>query len=742
MDSSPHNQNFADPDPIDIAYYLAFLRTIWFKYYQYILAVNVLGVMAISLYVQSLSPSYSASVTLHIAPKDNTVFNLEQMYWGNTDSGFKETQVGILKSNKLLRTVITELELHKEESLSASSVTVGFLGYLINKISTEEDAPLTSVENQIELTVEELNQLITVIEPDPNSYSNLVDVVVTMSRPDLAANTANQLAESYINSVFMNEMETALKNQNFLSGRLTILREQLQQAEQRLRDFMESEDIVAGTSGRDEVDTELETVTRRYFTARQERTILENLIQQVEDIQAGGTDIRNVRAIARDPIVSSIRSEIITLEQRKSELSKRYGRRHARMIAVNSELESANRTLRVQIGDVLGGIRSDLIVAKRIEKVAEEALSTVRNKKQTLGRKSFTINDLQQDIDVKRDVYTIFLEKLNRDDASGPVRNTNLWIADPATVPRVGEKISWWVALVATLLFCTILAFAIGALLISIDNTLETEEEVLDKTGAQLLGLLPIIKGKFKDGINVPFYEYQENLHSRFSEAIRSIRTSLALINVNQEMRKILVTSSEINEGKSSVALTLSASASQTMKVLLIDADLRRPSLEKIVSDGTHKMLGLSDVISGEVKLKDCIFHHEASHIDILTAGSRTLRPLELLGSTQFTVLLNEVSDLYDRIVIDSPPATAVSDAYLLGSVVDTVIFVIKAGSTHVSKIRSVLNRFKQLNISVAGVILNQVDFDSSHYPHYKNYYAYEGYGASDEPVKLHDASK
>jgi uncharacterized protein involved in exopolysaccharide biosynthesis len=474
MDNLPTNQNFANEDPIDITYYLGFIRTIWLKYHKYILVVNVLGISIISLYVQSLAPSYSASVTLHIAPKDNTVFNLEQIYWGDTDSGFKETQIGILKSNKLLRTVVSELELHKEEALSASSLTTGFAGYFRNVFLTEQAKTAASTASSIEDTVQELKRLVTVIEPDPNSYSNLIDVMVTMSRPDLAANTANQLAESYINSVFMNEMDTALKNQNFLTGRLTVLKESLQQAEQRLRDFMESEDIVSGSSGRNEVDSELDTVRNRYFTARQERIRLENLIQQVADIQAGGTDIRNVRAIAQDPIVSNIRSKIISLDQRKSELSRRYGKRHARMIAIESELDTANRTLRVQIGDVLGGIRSDLTVAKRTEKTSEESLSDTRKKKQTLGRKSFTLNDLQQDIDVKREVYTVFLEKLNQDDASGPVRNTNLWIADPATLPRVGEKIAWSIALITTVFLCTLLCFAIGALLILIDNTLET----------------------------------------------------------------------------------------------------------------------------------------------------------------------------------------------------------------------------------------------------------------------------
>jgi polysaccharide biosynthesis transport protein len=734
-----NDKPYYDEEPIDIRYYLVLLRTIWFKYYPYILVLNVIGILIASLYVQSLAPSYSATVTLHVAPKDNTVFNLEKLYWGDSDSSFKDTQIGILQSNKLLRTVVEKLELFKVPVLSASSRRVGFLGYLQQRISPVVAESDVDDATRIEWAADELSTLISIQEPDESGFSNLLDITVTMAEPVLAANTANTWAESYINSVFMNEMETALKNQAFLTKRLSVLRHQLQEVEQKLRDFMESEDIVQRGSGRDEIDSELDTVTASYFKARQERARLENLMNQVEAVQKGGTDPRNVPAIASHPVVSRISSQIFDLEGKKSELSKRYGRRHNKMKAVESELATAKRALKNQIANVRVGILSDLKVAQRTEKTAEAVLEEVRDKKQSLGRKDFKLNELQQDIDVKREVYTVFLEKLNQDDAAGPVRNTNLWIADPATIPRRGVKLSWGMAIIATIFGCTVLSFGIGAILVSINNTLETEQDVVDKAGAQLLGILPIIKTEGEAGEYVPFREYLENLHSRFSEAIRSVRTSMTLLNVNKDINKILVTSCHQHEGKTSVALTLSASLGQTAKVLLIDADLRRPSVENAVNKGNHKLLGLADAISGAVSPDDCIMHFEPANIDVLPAGSRSLKPLELLGSSQFTTLLNDLSDRYDFIIIDSPPCSAVSDSYLLGSLTDTVIFVVKSGTASVTNIRSVLNRFRDLEVPVAGILLNQVDFESRHHPYYQGYYEYDGYGASDKPVKLND---
>ena len=734
------NTSSSSEEVLDIRYYVTYLITVWLKYYKLIALTNLIGVIAVVAYVQSLVPNYTATVTLHIAPKDNTVFNLEQLYWGDNDSGFRETQIGILQSNKLLRSVVEQLDLHEVPALSAGAIRVGPIGFFSNFFGRSSGHGEEDIDWRIESAADELSGLITITEADEYDSSNLLYVSVSMAQPQLAADTANTLGESYINSVFLNEIETAIKNQSFLTERLAVLRRELQSSEQALRDYMEEQDIVSTGSDRDEVDGELNAVSARYFEARQERVRLENLLHQVKNLQRGGLELGNVSAVASDPTVARMNSEIIDLDRRRVELSRRYGSRHQKMIAVESELETAKNSLKKQIANVLKGIESDLAVARRTEQGNNTALEEVRDKKQSRGRKDFELTQLQQDIDVKRDVYTAFLEKLNQNSAAGPVRNTNLWVADPATVPRQGSKLSLVTAIIAAMLVCSGLSFGLGTLLVYTDNSLETEADVLDKTGAQLLGMLPLVDGDTDDNTNTLFTEYQQNLHSRFSEAIRSVRTSLTLLKVNGVNKKILVTSCQTSEGKTSVALTLSASFGQTSQVLLIDADLRRPSIERAINESGQKLLGLSDAISGGAEIEDCITRHEIARFDILPAGSRSLRPLELLGSTQFTKLLNDLSDKYDYIIVDSPPCSAVSDAYLLGSMVDIAVFVVKAASTSVTNIRAVLNRFRELEVPIAGVLLNQVDLEARRHPYY-DYKPYESYGASDEPVKLNETA-
>lgn len=740
--SKPQSLGLADEDQIDLRFYLNFLRTVWFKYFKLILAVNLIGVLAVYLYVQSLGPAYTATATLHVAPKDNTIFNLDQFYWGGTDTTFKETQIGILSSHKLMAQVVEQLDLHKQPYLAANSVRSGILGAVLNPILGTPQVP-DDVETAIEQRAFELTQLVSIRDPDQISYSNLLLVSVTMADPDLAAATANALVEAYIAAVFKNDMESTLKTQEFLTNRLTVLRSQLQESERRLRDFMEAEDIVSTDSAGDDVNSELASVSNRYLDAREKRARLENLVQQVRAIQRGGTSVQSVPVIAENAGVSRLSSQVVDLERRKREFSERYGSRHNKMIAVESELASAREALGEQIASALRGLEAELKVARSNEQAAEAQLSEVRGRKQNLGRKDFALSDLQQDVEVKREVYTMFLEKLNQDDAAGPSRNTNLWIADPAVVPRVGSKPSMMIALLAAIAVCTAMSAGVGVLLVAVDNTLETEEDVIEKTGSPLLGLLPIVTGH-DEAHNIPFNEYVENLHSRFSEAIRSVRTTLKLLSVQgHEIKKILVTSCHMAEGKTSVSLSLSAAFGQTGTVLLIDADLRRPSVAPVFDGDDGKIyLGLSDVLSGEAHLRDCIYSHYLGGIDVLPAGTRSLNPLELLSSTQFTNLLNDLIKEYDHIVIDSPPCKAVSDAYLLGSMVDTVVLVVKSGTTPVTHVRSVLDRFRENGARIAGVLLNQVDFESPHHPYYKGYYHYDGYGAEDKPVKLNQSAQ
>lgn len=728
---------YDDDEVIDYRYYLDLVKTVLLKHYRTIFAISLFCVLAAVMYVQSQAPTYVSTVTLHIAPNDVAMFSFEQWMFSD-DEKFQDTQIGILQSKKLLKRVVDTIDLHEARTLTPASFDAGLASKAkawLASISDVEPAENFATEaDRIASTASELSSLMTINKPPGREYSSLLNVTVRLADPELAAKTANAIADVYINLVFENEIDSAKKNQGFLTNRLSILREDLRLAEQRLQDYREQEDLLLNATGESEVDQELSSLSDRYFKARENRLRQENLYQQVRNTSSNRETWEKLPAISNHPSVRKVQSELFELTQRKNELSKRYGSRHNKMIALNSEIESVTRELSSQVSDIIDGIRNEYELSRKIEIAAEQTLSGVRDRKQLLGRKEFQINDLTQDVEAKREVYAIFLERLNQDGASGPMRNDNIWVADPAVVPNGGQRTSLTRAGLIALILSFGFTTGVGLLFELTRNTLGSADDVEKKLGKPFLGYLPLIKsGTLRPGIVLA--EYMNNPQSRFSEALRTVRTAITLsaISKSDGAKVFLVTSSQSGEGKSSVALSLASTFGHTAKVLILDADLRKPSIEKILNQSNHKFPGVSDVIAKTTTLEDAIHSYEKESFDTLFAGGRTIRPLELLSSHQFQTLMQELGDRYDFIIIDSPPCVSVSDAYVLATHADSIIYVAKANATPVPEIRTCINRFANIDTEVTGVLINQVDFDAAHnQSKYRDYYEYHGYGLEE----------
>lgn len=722
-------------DIVDYRYYLELVRTVLLKHYKLITLFCLMGVITSVIYVQSQAPAYISTVTMHVAPSDAGIFNFEQ-WWNSDDDKFEDTQIGILQSHKLNRRVVQKIGLHEAGKLTPASFDAGIASSLKRWFAglTETPVPITEPDSErISSTADELASLTSIAKPEGREYSNLLNITVRMADPQLSALAANAIADEYIATVFENEVETARKNQQFLSDRLTFLRQEWKDAESRLQSYREAENIVTRSSGEDELDEELSSLSNRYFSARENRLRQENLHQQLKAIRPGDRSVEKLQAISNHPSISTIQATLFTLNQRKEELSRRYGSRHNRMIALESEINSANRDLQVRVADVIAGISNEYELAVKIERAAEETLNSVRDRKQQLGRKEFQLNDLEQDVETKREVYSIFLVRLNEEGAAGPVRNNNLWVADPALVPNSGIRASLSRTAIIALVLSLGASFALGLAFELTSNTITSAEDVEKKLGMPLLGYLPLLAGDIEQA-GLTFNEYIHNPESRFSEALRTLRTSISLSTLNnQGKQRLLVTSSQSSEGKTSVALTLATAMGQTSKVLLIDGDLRRPSLERILNQKHHRSRGLSDVIAQSSTIEEAIYHRDDAQIDIMFSGSTTLRPLELLSSGEFSLLMEELSRRYDAIVIDSPPCIAVSDAYVLSTHADSVVYVTKYDQVAVPTIRTCINRFESINASIIGVVVNQIDFEAAHYyGKYQDYYDYQGTGEDD----------
>jgi succinoglycan biosynthesis transport protein ExoP len=259
-----------------------------------------------------------------------------------------------------------------------------------------------------------------------------------------------------------------------------------------------------------------------------------------------------------------------------------------------------------------------------------------------------------------------------------------------------------------------------------LDKTLKSPDDVTDRLNAPLLGSLPNIRQK--KGATGPYLGYLDDTKSTFSEAVRSLRTGLVLSGLEKPHKITIVTSTNPGEGKSTVAINLAAALAQMESVLLIDADLRRPSIAKVFALPSGAP-GLSNVLAKSDELEACIHRTEAG-FDVLPAGIIPANPLEMLSTARFKTLVKDLAKQYERVIIDSAPLNMVSDSLILATLADSLVYVAKADSTPHRLAQKHINLIKHSNLPLTGVVLNRVDAkkQGAYYGkdgYYNNYYSY-----------------
>lgn len=732
------NQDFANkfdsleaqPAGPDLLFYWQLLKSAVKKYYIGIFALCILATVLTAMFVQTMQPVYIASAQLHVKARGDNVFNLSEVFFDWRDPAFQETQIGIITSQEVLVRAVEELGLHKSEDLNDQPVeTPGLLTSVKKWFRDLLGTPQTSVTStRPELSEQDLKdikaaQIRGQISILPIGESYLLELSVTDADPYRATDIANTVAESYVQSIYDSDIEASLNSQNWLMDRMSTLRDDLRLSEQSLQNFREQEDIL-GSSQSQGSQSDLDIISSALLTVREARMSLENQNNQINQIRLNGSnDYTNIPAVASHPLIQSITREVFELERAQGELSKRYGPKHNKMIAVESQLASARNALQTQSRAVVETIRNDYSISLENENSLSQSLDQARQGQQTIGRKEFLLRDLEAEVESKREIYNVVLTRFNQTNAAANIQNNNIRIADHAIVPRSPSSSRQQYLIYAAFLLSMLGGLALAMLAEALDSNINTPSDVEDKLGIETLGTLPEIEmSKDAGDSNVAYDHYHSNHHSIFSESVRTIRTSLILSSLDEPTKRMLVTSSVPGEGKTSVALNLAASFGESEKVLLIDADLRRPSLDKSLGLRQHEQPGLTDLIAKAKKLEECIVHSEAMGIDILTAGTFSRRPLDIFASERFSRLLSLLDERYDRIILDTAPVAPVSDTLLLSPHVHALLFVVKAGRTAIPQARRSLQKLQRIDAPLSGVILNKIDESSP-------YYEYEYYG-------------
>ena len=508
---------------------------------------------------------------------------------------------------------------------------------------------------------------------------------------------------------------------SWLMTRLKGLRWNLEKSEKALQRYMEQNSLVDVEGVKSVTGEQLKEVSRNLEIAIQELSQKANTYRQLKALKGNSmTKYESLPMVLNHPLVSHFKQIEATARRKVSELMKRYGAKHPTMIAAQAELKAAQKNTIKQILEVIESFGKEYEVAKANVLVLEKRLRLLKNEVQQITKKEYQLRILDRDVETNRQLYDMFLTRFKETDISQNQQSSIGRVVDPAVIPIFPIKPRKKMILALALMLGLVLSIMLAFLLDYLDNTLKDGEAVALKLGLPLLGILPKVKLSKKDKLNMAYLFWQQ-AGSQFTEAIRTIRTGIILSNVDNPHKVLVITSTMASEGKTTFAINQAYALGQMDKTLLIDADMRRPSVAKLFGLQTP---GLSELISGINDFSECVHTMEDVGVDIITAGINIPpNPLELLGSQHFIRLLGELEKSYNYIVIDSPPTGLVSDALVLSSHASAVVYVVKADSTPYQVALDEIKRLQQLKTPVLGVVLNQLDMQKS-----TKYYGKYGY--------------
>jgi succinoglycan biosynthesis transport protein ExoP len=687
-----------------------------------ILGLTFLVAVLAMLIVSSVRPSYRGAAMVLIEQGKNKVVSIEEVYSsGSFQREHYQTQVEILKSEELARKVIAKLKLTTHPDFDPRLAPPG----LAARLGLRDASPPPTEEDVMKAVVHALRRDLQV---HIVRNSQLAQVSFVAHDKELAAKVPNTLAETFIESDLDARMAMTQKAAEWLRDRMGELRTKVDAAERALQDYRDRERIVdtkgLALSG---AGRQLEELTSRLVEARQKRAEAESSYALVQQARGGKAQVTfdSIPAVLRNPLVQRMKEQEAEADRRLSDAAKRYGPEHPKMIQARAELEAARESTRRQMDLVVGGLAKEFEVSRANEIAIERALAQSKADIQGINRKEFQLGVLEREVQQNRNLYDMFVNRLKETSAMGDLQSTVARVVDPATVPSsaFAPKKAQIVAMSAA---AALLLGALLALLLDrLANTLNSTTDVENRLGVPALGVLQKVKGFEKKGL-VSELAFFQDTQSTFAEAVRTVRTGVLMSALDEPHKVVVVTSSVPEEGKTTVSFNLAGALGQVKKVLLIDADLRRPKIGRLL--GREKQPGLADLVAGKAQLAQCLFYDERHGIHVLTSGTVPPNPLELLSSKRFGEVMHALKSGFDAIVVDSAPLQLVSDALVLSQFASSVVYVVKADSTPFQVARNGLKKLRRLNAPIAGVVLNQLDHERAD-RYYGEYSGYRSYG-------------
>ena len=696
-----------------------------FKHLRLIVGVFTVIVAIAMLESYSATPMYRTQARIVIQDERSTaVANLnasEPAYWQDPEPYFN-TQYRILQSRGLARRVVKKLPPPPSPAPSTLSKVLSFPRQAINRWRkgtpvAAADAAEKPAADESAAELAAVGEFLGGVEIVPVKGTRLVEIVYSSPDPQYAALAANTLAREYVQQNLDLKLSNTTNTITWLTEEVTKQRQKIEAAERAMAEYQEGQNAMSLDDRQNIVIARLNSLNDAVTKAKTSRLQKEAAYRQLGNLKGDSADADTFPAIAHNPTIQEIKQQLADLNGEKAKLSQRYGPKHAEMERITKQIDSTSARLRAETSKLLESIANDYRSAVAEEQNLSASLEDQKRQAIDLNRKNITFSILQREAESERQVYNALLQQEKELRVVSNSRANNVQLMDDAEVPggpfTPNHSRDWLMALVLGLAMGVAVAYTVEYM----DDTVKLPDDVTRRLKLPLLGLVPAVGG---DKLPV----LTSAVPHDFGEAFRSLRTSLVFTNGSPGKRTIAVTSTQPLEGKTTTACNVAvALALGGARVMLIDADMRRPGLHRTM--GLPNEIGLSHILTGQARVREAVQRTGENNLFVMTAGHVPPNPSELLSSERMRHLLaNLEAGPFDWVIIDTPPVLAVTDAVILAPYMSGLVFVIGAEMTRRAHAERAIQTVQGGKPNIIGAVLNRVDLNRNKY-YYSRYYGY-----------------
>jgi polysaccharide biosynthesis transport protein len=698
-----HTPNFvpeieAASEAVPLSHYLWILKRNWWKIMLFVVC-SVTGTLVLS---SRLVPMYESTATVDIDRQmPSGVIGQESMRTMANDSDqFLATQAKLIQSDSVLRPVAEQYQLTRFDS-DVKDANHGKPGL--------EEAPVLLTKLKI--------------TRPPNTYLLLISYRST--NPRLAADVANAIARSYLEHAYTIRFKSSASLSAFMEKQLEELKAKMEQSSAALAQFERELNVISPEEKTSILTARLLQLNTEYTNAQADRVRKEAAYRSVS-----GGSLEAAQVSSQGESLKRLSDRIDEEQQKFAEVKAHFGPNHPEYRKAAVQVAELERELTIAKENIRNRVEVEFREAGNRESMLSKAVTETKAEFDRLNARSFEYQSLKREAEADKGLYEELVRKIKEATINAGFQNSSIRIADlarPASKPVFPNvKLN---ALLA-LLFSILLSVAVAIVADILNNAVRDPEQIARTLSTEVIGSLPAVKEWQGRAItagapNTALIPRDSSRHSglsTFQEAIRTLRNSILLTDFDRRIRTLMVTSAGPAEGKSTTAAHLAlAHAQQGRRTLLIDGDLRRPSIHRRFEVASTP--GLSNVLTSGTPWRSVIVRREGlPTLDILPAGPPSRRAADLVGA-ELTALLESASAEYDLVVLDSPPLLGFPEPLQMAASVDGVLVVAVAGRTNRKALSSAVSTLKRLRATIVGVVLNEVRADSSESYYYSHYH-------------------